>query len=479
MLRFFREIDEGEFLMQKSSTKNAKPMLVVAIVALMSFMGVLTETSMNVTFPALMQEFKVSLSTVQWVTSGYLLMAALVMLTSSYMKKRFTNRQLFVAAAILFSIGDLICGLAFNFGILLVGRLIQAGCVGLCTPLMVNIILEVVPQHKLGTYIGLANLIILVAPALGPTFGGAVVAVTSWRMIFWSTLPVALILMLLGAKQIKQYTPTASHYAFDWTRFIILGAALVSLIVGLNDLGSGQYGIFAILMLVSIGLTILFVRLSKTATKALFSLAVFKQPAFLFSFLPYIMLQFANVGINFLLPNYVQDVFQATSLIGGLILLPGSLFNGFGQPIYGWMLDNFGGKLPLYLGDFLFTISLVSLALWGPQMGVLGVTIAYLVFAIGRSMAFGNSVAFGLKHIEREFQNDANALYNTGQQVTGAIGTTVLALMMGSVNRPDYTKAQNISAGSALAFILLVVFGMIIFGFFHRLVNLKDQHATK
>lgn len=66
---------------------------------------------------------------------------------------------------------------------------------------MVNIILEVVPQHKLGTYIGLANLIILIAPAMGPTFGGAVVAFASWRMIFWGTLPIALILMVLGSKK--------------------------------------------------------------------------------------------------------------------------------------------------------------------------------------------------------------------------------------------------------------------------------------
>ncbi|KRN93232.1 MFS transporter [Pediococcus stilesii] len=455
--------------------RQSKPMVVVAIVALMSFMGVLTETSMNVTFPALMREFHVSLSTVQWVTAGYLLMAALVMLTSAYMKRRFTNRQLFTAAAILFSVGDIICGAAFNFPILLIGRLIQSGCVGLCTPLMVNIILDVVPPQKLGTYIGLANLIILVAPAMGPTFGGAVVAFASWRMIFWLTLPLAIILLVMGAKQIKQYSPVENQYAFDWARFIILGLSLVSLIVGLNNLGSGNYIVFGGLILLSIVLTSMFVRLSKNATKALFSLAVFKEKSFLYSFLPYIMLQFANVGINFLLPNYVQGVFQASSLVGGLILLPGSLLNGFGQPIYGWMLDNFGGKLPLYLGDILFTGSLLGLALFGPQLGVWGVTIAYLIFAVGRSMAFGNSVAFGLKHINKDFQNDANALYNTGQQVTGAIGTTVLALLMGSVNRGDYTKAQNISAGSQLAFILLVFFGLIIFMLFYRLLNIKSN----
>lgn len=457
--------------MQVSVTKKGNPMLVVAIVAMMSFMGVLTETSMNVTFPALMSEFHESLSTVQWVTSGYLVMAALVMLTSAYMKRQFSNRQLFVTAAILFSIGDIICGAAANFWMLLIGRIIQAGCVGICTPLMVNIILDVVPPIKLGTYIGLANLIILIAPALGPTFGGAVVAFASWRMIFWGTLPLALLLLLLGLSRIRQYSKIEGKYAFDWTRFLLLGIALLCLIVGLNDLGSQLYVTSLFLIAISVGLTIVFVKISKKATKSLFSLAVLRQKAFLFSFLPYILLQFSNVGINFLLPNYVQDVFQATSLVGGLILLPGSLFNGFGQPVYGWMLDHLGGKIPLYVGDILFTLSLIMLAIFGPVLGVWGVTIAYLVFAIGRSMAFGNTVAYGLKHLDKKFRNDANALYNTGQQITGAIGTTVLALLMDSVNRTNYTHAQNISAGSMIAFILLVVFGIIIFALFHHLLN--------
>ena len=461
--------------MQAPAIKQEKPMFVVAIVALMSFMGVLTETSMNVTFPALMSEFNESLSTVQWVTSGYLLMAALVMLTSAYMKRRFTNRQLFIIAVILFSLGDIICGSAFNFWMLLIGRMIQAGCVGICTPLMVNIILDVVSPIKLGTYIGLANLIILVAPALGPTFGGAVVAFASWRVIFWATLPLALILLVMGTKRIRQYAPIEGKYTFDWTRFLILGMALICLIIGLNDLGSHLYITFAVLLITGVILTGIFVRLSSKATKALFSLSVFKEKAFLFSFLPYIMLQFSNVGINFLLPNYVQEVFQATSLIGGLILLPGSILNCFGQPIYGWMLDHLGGKLPLYIGDILFTLSLVGLTVGGTQLGIWGITLAYMIFAVGRSMAFGNSVAYGLEHIDKKFRSDANALYNTGQQVTGAIGTTVLALIMDSVNQTGYTRAQNISAGSTRAFVLLVVFGVIIFYLFHHLLNLKSN----
>ncbi|MBF5066771.1 multidrug efflux MFS transporter, partial [Salmonella enterica subsp. enterica serovar Istanbul] len=117
----------------------------------------------------------------------------------------------------------------------------------------------------------------------------------------------------------------------------------------------------------------------------------------------------------------------ASAFVGGLILLPGSVFNGLGQPVYGWMLDHFGGRLPLLLGNSLFTVGMLGFTIWGRHIGVLGVTILYLIFAIGRSMAFGNSTASGFEVMAHQYQSDANALYSTGQQVTGSIGTTVLA----------------------------------------------------
>ncbi len=461
--------------MVATSKTQTKPMVVVTVVALMSFLGVLTETSMNTTFPTLMKDFHVSLTAVQWVTSGYLLCAALVMLTSAFMKRRFTNRTLFTWAAALFIVGDLLCATATIFPQLLVGRLVQAGCVGFCTPLMVNIIMDVVPRSKLGTYLGLANVLILIAPALGPTFGGAITAFASWRMIFWLTLPLAVILLICGQFLIKQYTAT-SRYAFDWARFALLAAALTSLIIGLTAVGDGNWLLFGGLMVVLVASAIGFAKLSKTSTRALFSLTVFHQPAFLFSFLPYILLQFANVGINFLLPNYVQGVFAASSFVGGLVLLPGSIFNGLGQPLYGWLLDRFGGKVPLYTGAALFTLALGAMAGWGPRLGVVGMTLAYLVFAIGRSMAFSNSVAYGLKQMPKTLQSDANALYNTGQQVSGAMGTTVLALLMTSISRPGWHQAQIISAGSALAFGLLTASGLVIWWLFFKLLHAKTDY---
>lgn len=454
---------------EQNENAQKHPFLVITVVAFMTFMGVLTETSMNVTFPTLMDQFNISLPTVQWVTTGYLLMVALLTITSAFLKRRFTNKQLFVSAALLFIAGDVMCGLAPNYWTLLVGRLVQAGCVGLTGPLMNNIILDVVPAHKLGTYMGMANLIVLVAPALGPTFGGAVVSFASWRMIFWITVPITLVLLLLGIFIIKQYTPT-EHYEFDWLRFGVLALAMITLLMGFNIVGQRGFLVkFICYMVVSAASFCLFGWLSKSSHKALFKLSVFKRPVFLFSFLPYVFLQYSNIGLNFMLPSYVQIVNSASAFIAGLILLPGSVLNGLGQPIYGWMLDRFGGKLPLYLGNSLFLVPIVIMMVMGQQMSVLVITILYTVYATGRSMAFGNSMAYGLKHLPKDEQKDANAIYGTGNMLAGSLGTTVIATMMTSVHIYTLSYVQNIVVGSRLAFAMLALLGVVNFFLFRRL----------
>lgn len=98
----------------------------ILLVASLSFLGILTETSLNVSFPVLSREFGVPLNMVQWLTSGYLLMIAIIMIASSFLNRRFTARALFRFGAIAFLVGSLICILSTNFPVLLTGRLLTA-----------------------------------------------------------------------------------------------------------------------------------------------------------------------------------------------------------------------------------------------------------------------------------------------------------------------------------------------------------------
>lgn len=153
----------------KEKKVTLKHVLAIINCAFMAFVSILTETSLNVTFPTLMKQFHVGLGMVQWTTTGYLLMIAIIMVSSSYLNERFSARQLFLTAAIAFIIGSLTAGIANSFPVLLIGRLISSFGAGLSIPLLFNLVVELMPRAKWGFYMGIAGLVIVLAPTLGPT----------------------------------------------------------------------------------------------------------------------------------------------------------------------------------------------------------------------------------------------------------------------------------------------------------------------
>jgi EmrB/QacA subfamily drug resistance transporter len=332
-------------------------------VALMSFTGILTETSLNVTFPTMMKQFNVSLNTVQWIATGYLLMIAIIMLGSSYLNQRFTAKQLFAAASITFIVGSLVAAFAPNFWVLLLGRLLSAFGAGISTPLMFNLIVEVMPRARWGFFMGLAGLVVAMAPTLGPAFGGAVNYYLNWLWIFIFVIIFAVLVFAAGMFVLDKYHEQVKQ-GFDWLSFILLSSALVLTTLSLNQVGRGwrQWQLWTGLAIAAI-LFYLFKQSSDHSSKKLLDLRVFKHPLFLFGILPYFLLQFINIGVSFVLPNYVQIVNHSSSLIGGLVLLPGSILAGLLNPLFGRFYDQVGGRIALGIGGTTVLIG-CSLFMW-------------------------------------------------------------------------------------------------------------------
>jgi MFS family permease len=393
----------------KKSTKN---ILAVLSAAFMSFVGILTETSLNVTFPTMMKEFKVSLDTIQWTTTGYLLMIAIIMICSSYLNDRFTARQLFIIACVGFMVGSVISAIAPNFPILLLGRLISALGAGLSTPLMFNLVTEIMPRSKWGVYMGIAGLVVAMAPTLGPAFGGITTFYLNWRWIFVFVTIFALIAFVAG-------TPVIGKY---------------------HDL-----------------------KLSQKSSKKLLDLAVFKQKAFVFGALAYFLLQFNNIGISFVLPNYIQIVGKQSSLVGGLVLLPGSIIAGLLNPYFGSLYDKRGAKLPLYLGGFFMALSCLLFAIFGLNLSAMMIIIFYGIMMMGHRMSFSNTMAEALKVETGKLRADATAVCQTSQQLAGSVGTTILASIMSVWQKQGHGSYIMATAqGSQAAFCFTLLMSLII-----------------
>lgn len=442
---------------------KVSPKLIGAIIATgaMAFIGILTETTMNVLFPIIMKEFSVSTSTVQWLTSGYLLTVSVVVPFSSFLKRRVRLKTQFSVAIALCVFGSLVAIVAPNFTILLLARILQGIGTGIATPLMFNIILEQAPKSKIGQLMGVGTLVIGAAPALGPTFGGVVGTYLPWRAVFMIVIPFLLAALILGLFSITQAEPTSSAQLNPVQALcIILGFPLIIYALSLfgnaaRDFATGTPSAGLTLLgsivtlLVGVGALVVFVVLSRRAFSPLIRTEVLRVPAFRWHLVGYTVFQMMNIGVGYLIPNIAQLSLDASPLIAGLCVLPGAALGALLSPVGGMVLDRFGAKAPIAVGLVLCLTGLVLLTTISSGTSILAITLYFAVYMFGLSMCFGNMMTSGLGTLPHDLSSDGNALFTTLQQLGGAAGTTVMATFL-TVFREMVPGGSTSGAGSAL-----------------------------
>ncbi|MBA5972901.1 MFS transporter [Leuconostoc mesenteroides] len=407
----------------KVSTKNAMAIIAVALV---SFSGIMAETAMNVTFPVLTRYFSTSLNSIQWVTTAYLLSVTIMITTSAYLNKRYNTRYLWLASLIFFATGTLVGGLASNLPVLLIGRVLEGLAAGISMPLMFNLIVQLVPRSKIGVWMGIGSMVVSLAPSFGPTYGGALIDTLGWRSIFFILLIVPIISLLLGWRTIDNSKETQANVSFDVLAFGLLSVSLITALILINQLENGTVNILLL------GVTIVsltgFVIRSLTSKQTFLNIRLLSNSKFLFLLIPVVLYMFANLGINLLLPNYSQKILNTSSFWAGFSLLPGTLLGGILNPYFGHLYDKHGDKTPFLVGNTIFGISLLVMAYFTKNLGIIAFIIMYMIFTFGRNMAFSIGMTASIDELSRDKKTDATAILQSAQMFMGALGTTVAAL---------------------------------------------------
>ena len=448
--------------------------LALLAVALLTLIGILAETALNVTYPELAQVFQISLDITQWLTAGYLLMVTIIMGTTAYLLKRFPAKRLQLVAALLFIVGDVGSALAMNFPVLMVSRLLQAMATGLSTPMFFHLIFTLVPREKLGAMTGVAGMVISFAPALGPTYGGWLATVWSWRAIFWFVLPVALISLWLGQRFITA-TPAKQPAHFNLASFLALALAMFTWIYALSMIGRfGFTGLFYWLLVLALALYGFFIYLNFRGATPLVDLRIFQHLAVSLDGLTYFCLQFINIGLSLVIPIYAQYTLHASAFISGAILLPGTLVGAVMSPLAGALADRVGFAVPVIGGSCLLTLGAAGFFFGQAQLTVLKMTLLFVVLRAGFNMAFANTISNASTHVELQNTADVSSLFNMLQQLAGATGVVFLASLMALFeNQGTGTMAMRTYAGGRIDFGLTFSLALIVFG--TALVNYHFQ----
>lgn len=446
---------------------------------LLSFCGVIVETSMNIAFPTLMREFNVSTNIVQWMTSIYLLAVSIVVPISAALKSSYKTKSLFIVANLLFFLGILVDALAVDFWLLLFGRAIQGIGTGISLPLMFNIILEQVPQSRVGTMMGVGNMITGIAPAVGPTFGGLVLQVLGWRWVFWILLPLLVVSFILGIWGIQQKS-VIKKVKIDQISFLAIAVFFIGMIVGFSNLSNvSLFNVALPLFAGTISLTFLILRSQKLATPIL-NLTLFKDMSFSAHVLGFFLIQIISLGNAFLLPNYIQLVNGNTALIAGLIVLPAGVAGAMMGPIGGNLLDKYGARKPVLMGVAMMMVETAIFALFTNYMNNILIMVIYVIYMAGMGMALGDVMTDTLAGITKNQGAQGNAILNTAQQFAGAVGTSITsAIVAFSQKQPGIKESVGTQAGTQHAYIFLFVLTLVIGFLFIKYIGKKASRGAR
>ena len=311
-----------------------------------AFVGMLSETSLNIALPQLSQSLNISNATLQWIVTGYMLESGIILPLSSLLTKWFTTRQIITTGIGAFLIGAIISALAPNFPILLTGRMIQGIGTETILPLMFTVAMNIFPPQKMGTAMGVCSLVIMFAPAVGPILTGFILAKLSWNWVFWLFVPVLLVALFFDLKFLPNISKlTRPKVDFASVILSIFGFGL--LVMGFSFAAYLGWTSPVVLGCLVGGILIVAVYAYRQLhhENPILNLKVFKHIAFTKGTL-LVMIDFGIIlSAMYLLPQYIQRGMLVPVALTGIIMLPGGIVNAAISGLAGRMFDKYGAKI--------------------------------------------------------------------------------------------------------------------------------------
>ncbi|PQZ87842.1 MDR family MFS transporter [Arthrobacter sp. MYb222] len=458
---------------------------IIASLALAAFMMILNETVLTVALPGIMQDMGISASTGQWLTTGFLLTLSVVIPTTGFLLQRFAHRSLFFFAIISFILGTVIAVLAPSFGFLLLARVIQAVGTAIVLPLLMTTTLTLVPVHQRGTIMGLNSIVIGVGPAIGPTASGAIVHALGWHYIFILMLPIAVAVLVLGAVFFK-IPSSARKIKVDSASVLLSALAFGFLVYGISSIEHAADNATMTVASFAIGLVALalfIIRQVKLAAsgRELLNLTPFASRSFSFA-IAMIMIAFGTLlGSLMIVPILLESGQGIDSLQIGIMLLPGGLAQAIASPIFGRIYDKRGprpvllpGAVLLAAGQWMYTTVTAQTELWMFML-------CHIIFSIGLALLMTGLMSSAMASVDPRLFGHGSAIFNTAQQLGGAIGTTVFVTVMSLLSKVQLDAgselAEALFSGAHISFIVGAVLATIgiVFAF---MIKGEKPHAN-
>ncbi len=423
------------------------------VVVLGSIMSILDTTIVAVALATLGRDFHVSVTTIQWVATGYLLALAMVTPVTGWAVDRFGAKLIWMTSLGLFIIGSSLCGLAWSANSLIAFRVLQGVGGGMLLPVGQSILARASGPQRMGRVMSIIGVPMVMGPIMGPVIGGLIVSNYSWRWIFYINVPIGIVTLILSSRWLPRFDSEERFpTAFDRLGFCLLSPGLAALVYALSEVGTtGSFTSTSVVVSFVLGVALLatFILHALHVKNPLLELHPFKHRNFAIANVCIFVIGATLFGSMFLLPLYYQVARGQDAWVAGLLMAPQGIGAACIMRWAGSVTDRLGPRRVVPVGILLMAAATVPLAFVtaSTNEALLAVTLFARGLGLGLSMMPVTAAAyFDLNHAEIP---KASTVMNIVRLVGGSVATALFAVVLERQIVANLGAAATKAGGSA------------------------------
>ncbi|GAA4077801.1 MULTISPECIES: DHA2 family efflux MFS transporter permease subunit [Actinomadura] len=427
------------------TTIDARLRRLAIVVLLGAIMTVLDTTIVNVAVTTLGTDFDASLSTVQWVLTGYTLALSMAIPLTGWAVRRFGQRTMWLVSLVLFIGGSLLCGLAWSVPALIVFRVVQGVGGGMLMPVGQMMLARAAGPDRMARVMAIVSVPAMLAPVLGPVVGGLIVGHLSWRWMFYVNIPFCAVALVAALRMLPRDTERDAGARLDVLGLALLSPGLALLVYGLSEAGDGTSPTRALAG--AGGGAVLVAAFAVHALRkgdgALVDLRPLRARSFTTATGALFLYSGAAFGLTVLIPLFAQVVRQETPVRAGLLLAPFGLGAMVTMPVAGRLADRYGARWPAAGGMLVALGGMLGLTMVEPGTGEPLIMAAVLVVGVGHGAVAPALMAAAYQGLPRASVPAATTAANILVRVGSAFGMAALTVILQMSMRDEIPGASG------------------------------------
>ncbi|MFJ4297469.1 MDR family MFS transporter [Curtobacterium sp. NPDC089689] len=390
-------------------------------------------TIVSVALHTLAHDLHAGVDAVQWVSTGYLLAMGVTVPVVGWLQHRLGGRRLWMAALMVFLVGSILCSLAWDVTSLVVFRVVQGVGAGAMMPLLTTLLMQAAGGRDVGRLMAVVSLPTALGPILGPVIGGLVLGAGSWQWLFWVNVPFAVVGLVLARVFIPTDGPTGAG-RLDALGLVLLSPAVVGVLFGLSNAsragGFGRTDVWVPLA-AGVALLVLFVlRATRRGSRSLVDLTLLRHRPLAAASLGMFLMGASLYGGMLLLPLSFQELRGADALGAGLLLIPQGVGSLLSRSLAGRLTDRLGARWVAVVGFAVVLLATIPFALADGNTPVWTTSAVLVVRGFGLGAVMIPIMAVGFTGLAKPEMPHASTITRLAQQLGGAFGTAVLAVVL-------------------------------------------------